>query len=164
MNIRTIQLRLGIGAMICSAFLIFYAIPNWVTAPANVPKIVLSPIFWPMVLAIILAMVGLGLLTSARKFDKPASSSSDNHATDSFNEYGRLAALAALMVATVYALPRLGLVWTSMLTIVALALLVHTKHRRTVLLCAIFVPLVLYGFFAHIAGVAIPQGNFVRLP
>ncbi len=164
MSIRTIQFRLGIGTMICSAFLIFYAIPNWVTAPANVPKIVLSPVFWPMVLAIILAMVGLGLLASARKYEKPAGSSSDNHATDRVHEYGRLASLAVLMVATVYALPRLGLVWTSMLTIVALALLIHSRHPITVLLCAIIVPLVLYGFFAHIAGVAIPQGDYVRLP
>jgi len=30
--------------------------------------------------------------------------------------------------------------------------------------CAVLIPLVLYVFFAHIAGVAIPQGDFVRLP
>lgn len=164
MSIRTIQFRLGIGTMICSAFLIFYAIPNWVSAPANVPKIVLSPVFWPMVLAVILAMVGVGLLASARKFDKSTDSSRENPATDRFYQYGRLAALAVLMVATLFALPRLGLVWTSMLTIVALALLIHSRHRITVVLCAIIVPLVLYGFFAHVAGVAIPQGNYVRLP
>lgn len=164
MSIRTIQFRLGIGAMICSAFLIFYAIPNWVTAPANVPKIVLSPVFWPMVLAVFLAIVGAGLLASVRKFDKPSGSSSKGSNADRFSEYGRLAALAVLMVATVYVLPRLGLVWTSMLTIVVLALMIKSQYPKTVVLCAIIIPLVLYAFFAHVAGVAIPQGNYLRLP
>ncbi|ASJ72850.1 tripartite tricarboxylate transporter TctB family protein [Granulosicoccus antarcticus] len=164
MSIRTIQFRLGIGTMICSAFLIFYAIPNWVTSPANVPKIVLSPVFWPMVVAVFLALVGAGLLASARKFDKSADSISESSDTDHFAEYGRLAALAVLMIATVYVLPLLGLVWTSMLTIVALALLIQSRYPKTVVLCAIIVPLVLYAFFAHVAGVAIPQGIFLRLP
>lgn len=163
MSIRTIQFRLGMGAIVLSLFLILYGIPNWVTAPANVPKIVLSPLFWPMVLAAILAIVGAGLILAARKCDKPAGNDRDDIKARA-SQYGRLVILAALMAATVYALPRLGLVWTSMLTIAALALLIQSRHPMTVLLCAIIVPLVLYGFFAHIAGVAIPQGNYLRLP
>ena len=53
---------------------------------------------------------------------------------------------------------------TSMLIFVATALLVRTRHPKTALVCAVIVPLVLYAFFAHVAGVAIPQGNFMRLP
>jgi hypothetical protein len=64
----------------------------------------------------------------------------------------------------VYALPYLGLVLTTMLVIVALGLLVKTQHPKTVIICAVLVPLILYVFFAHIAGVAVPQGNFLRLP
>ncbi len=163
MSMRAIQFRLGMGAIILSVFLIFYGIPNWVTAPANVPRIVLSPVFWPMVLSVILAMVGVGLIFAASRCDKPTGTYRENY-INRLSEYGRLALLAALMVATVYALPRLGLVWTSMLSIVAIALLVRSRHLGTVLLCAVIVPLVLYFFFAHIAGVAIPQGNFLRLP
>ena len=44
------------------------------------------------------------------------------------------------------------------------ALLVRTSHPKTALVAAVAVPLVLYLFFAHVAGVAIPQGDFVRLP
>lgn len=163
MSMRTIQFRLGMGAICLSVFLLLYGIPNWVTAPANIPRIVLSPVFWPTVLAGILAMVGAGLLFAATRCEKTSSQYRED-LFDRLPEYGRLLALALLMVATVYALPRLGMVWTSMLTIVVIALLVRTRHPGTVLLCAVIVPLVLYFFFAHVAGVAIPQGNFVRLP
>ena len=44
------QLQLGIGAIIAALFLIFYAIPNWVSSPSNVRNIVLSPLFWPYIL------------------------------------------------------------------------------------------------------------------
>ena len=42
--------------------------------------------------------------------------------------------------------------------------LVRTKHMTIAIVSAVAVPLLLYVFFAHVAGVAIPQGNFVRLP
>ena len=163
MSLRVIQFRLGISAIVLSVFLIFYGIPNWVTAPSNVPKIVLSPVFWPMVLAAVLALAGIGLILVARKCEETIDATNED-VSDRLAGYTRLGLLAALMLATVYVLPRLGLVWTSMLTIVAVALLVRTRYPITVLLCAIIVPLVLYVFFAHIAGVAIPQGDFVRLP
>ena len=68
------------------------------------------------------------------------------------------------MVATFGVMPWLGMVWTSMLAFVALAFLVKTRHPATAFICAIVVPLVLYAFFAHVASVAIPQGELVRLP
>ena len=76
----------------------------------------------------------------------------------------RLAVMAGLMAVTMLVLHRLGLVLTSMLLFVAVAYLVQSKHKKTAWLCAIIVPLVLYAFFAHVAGVAIPQGDFLRLP
>ena len=163
MSMRAIQCRLGTGALILSAFLVFYGIPNWVSAPDNVPRIVLSPVFWPMVLSVILAMVGIGLLLAARQCEAPGESYRED-LLDRLSEYGRLIVLALLMLAIVYALPRLGMVLTSMLIIVVMAFLVRSRHPVTVFLCALIVPLLLYVFFAHIAGVAIPQGNLLRLP
>ena len=40
----------------------------------------------------------------------------------------------------------------------------HIKEKVVSGLVAIVLPLVLYAFFAHIAGVAVPQGEFIRLP
>lgn len=146
-----------------AAFLVIYLVPIWVTAPDNVPRIVLSPIFWPIVLAGALALVGLGLLLSSRAIynTTPVTEDDPVHRPAAI---ARLVTLAVLMLGVVYALPSLGLVLTTMIVIVALGLLVKTQHPKTVLICAVLVPLVLYFFFAHVAGVAVPQGNFLRLP
>lgn len=76
----------------------------------------------------------------------------------------RLAALAVIMALTMFALPRLGMVWTAMIVFVVTAFLFKTRHPKIALASAVFIPLLLYMFFAHVAGVAIPQGDFVRLP
>lgn len=163
MSDRDIQLRLGIGAIAVSVLFIFIAIPAFVSAPSNVRNIVLSPLFWPYALAGLTGLTGLGLLATGLRAPKLASkAASDFEATKA--AYLRLFGAATIMLVTVFTMPRLGLVWTAMLVFVATAFLVRTSHPITALVCAIIIPLVLYAFFAHVAGVAIPQGNFVRLP
>ena len=78
--------------------------------------------------------------------------------------YKRIALLAVLMAVYVLAIPFLGLVWASMISFVSLAILIKTSHPKTALISAVVMPLVLYIFFAHVAGMAIPQGEFLRLP
>ncbi len=157
------QVQLGIGAIVAALFLILYAIPNWVSSPSNVRNIVLSPLFWPYILAGLTAFVGVGLMFSAR-----GAHSEDGPVNPPIEDPGkgalRLVAMAALMVVTFLVMPWLGMVWTSMLAFVALAFLVKTRHPVAAVICAVVVPLVLYAFFAHVASVAIPQGELVRLP
>lgn len=162
MSPKTVQLRLGLGACFVAMFLVVIGIPNWVSSPSNVRNIVLAPTFWPYVLSALTGMVGLGLVLVSRR----ASSSmplEDEHSHDG-RAWPRLGGLALVMIVTMFALPRLGMVWTTMLVFIVTALLFRTRHPLTALVCAIVVPLALYAFFAHVAGVAIPQGNFVRLP
>ena len=163
MEDRSIQIQLGIGAIAASVFLIAVAIPFWVSSPSNVSNIILSPLFWPNVLAVITGLMGTGLIVTSIARPRPETSATSDVA-DRPAAFRRLAIMAVVMAATVLVMPRLGLVWTAMLTFVATAFLVKTRHPRTALICAVLIPLVLYVFFAHIAGVAIPQGDFVRLP
>jgi len=163
MQDRRIQIRLGIGAIAASVLLLTFAIPNLVSTPSNVPNIILSPLFWPNSLAALTGIVGLGMiLTSWNKPDIQDSNASD--VDDRGTAYLRLSTFAVIMVATMFAMPRIGLVWTAMLAFASLAFLVRTSHPKTALMSAILLPLFLYVFFAHVAGVAIPQGNYVRLP
>jgi len=157
------QLQLGIGAILAALFLILYAIPNWVSSPSNVRNIVLSPLFWPYILGGLTGLIGLALVLTGRQRlggGEPVNEPID----DPRQGMLRLAAMAVLMVASFWVMPWLGMVWTSMLAFVALAFLVRTRHPATAFICAIVVPLVLYAFFAHVASVAIPQGELVRLP
>lgn len=163
MNKRTIQLQLGFGACAACLFLILYAIPYWISAPSNMRNIVLSPRFWPYAIAGLTGLVGLCMLFANRKLDADDAPVNEP-IEDPRAGLTRLAGMAVLMAVTFWLLPRIGMVWASMLAFASLAFLVKTRHPKTALICAVLVPLLLYGFFAHVAGVAIPQGEFVRLP
>ena len=162
MSPKIVQLRLGIGACLAALFLVFIGIPGWVSSPSNVGNIVLAPTFWPYVLSALTGLIGLGLIAASRRAS--ATVVFDAEHNDDGKAWFRLAALAVIMIVTMFALPRLGMVWTTMVVFIVTALLFRTRHRKTALICAVAIPLILYAFFAHVAGVAIPQGNFVRLP
>ena len=160
---RQIQIRLGLCALALAALLILVGIPGWISTPSNVRNIVLSPLCWPYVLAGLTGIIGLALLADGLRTPRPADPI-PAEIEDPLRGYLRLAAMAAIMIMTMLLLPLLGMVWTSMAVFVATAFLMRTRHPLTAMACAILVPLVLYAFFAHVAGVAIPQGEFVRLP
>lgn len=136
------------------------AIPTWVSSPSNVRNIILSPVFWPYTLSALTILIGLGLTVTGFYSSEDLS----QEAAEVPGGYGRLAIMAVVMVIYMFGLPRIGMVWTSMLAFAATAFLVRTSHPKTALICAVCVPLLLYAFFAHVASVAIPQGDFVRLP
>lgn len=155
--------RLGLAAIAGAVFFLLIAIPAWVSSPANVPKIVLSPTFWPNVIAILLGIIGAALLLDGLRRKIP-DAVAENDVEDRRAAMGRMLGIAVIMIGTMLLTPRLGMVWTTMLVFAATAFLVRTRHPRAALVCAVIIPLVLYAFFAHIAGVAIPQGDLVRLP
>lgn len=163
MNDRLIQIQLGVGAVIAAALFLLLIIPALVSTPSNVPNIILSPLFWPNTLASLTGLIGIGMLMTALRLKKPeatAESDVDNRRA----AFVRLLAFAVVMLFMIYAMPRLGLVWASMVAFIATAVLVRTRNPLAAVISAILVPLTLYIFFAHVAGVAIPQGDFVRLP
>lgn len=153
---------LGVFTLFFSAFFAFYAIPNWVYSPSNIRNIVLSPTFWPYILSGISALAGIALLITKQPPETDQDTAGSANA--GLRPYLRLIIMALIMGITMYLLPRLGMVWTTMLTFVGTAFFFGTRYRIAAIVCAILTPLILYAFFAHIAGVAIPQGNFVRLP
>jgi uncharacterized protein YacL len=72
--------------------------------------------------------------------------------------------MAAIMVIYFLLISEIGMVWASMLAVGAVSFLLRTEHHVYSAVCAVVVPLILYAFFAHVAGVAVPQGEYVRLP
>ncbi|WP_292294460.1 tripartite tricarboxylate transporter TctB family protein [Marivita sp.] len=165
MTQKSLHLRLGIAVSLGALFLILHAIPNYVYAPSNVRNIILSPLFWPYVVAGLTAIIGLSLLfTAFRPGEDVPFENEDVVHSDGITPWLRLAGLGAIMLVTMFALPRVGMVWTTMLVFVACAFMFRTRHPIAAVVCAVVVPLLLYAFFAHVAGVAIPQGDFVRLP
>lgn len=167
MTQKSLHLRLGVFVCLCAVFLTIYAIPNFVFAPSNVGNLVLSPLFWPYVLTGLAGLVGLGLIASAFGPEGSKVYEDADGVAEQSNEMGawlRVAGLVVIMIATVFAMPKLGMVWTTMAAFAACAALFRTRHPIVAAVCTVVVPLLLYAFFAHVAGVAIPQGEFARLP
>ena len=163
MTNRSVQRGLGLGAIAAAALLAFVLIPAWVSSPSNVRNVVLSPLFWPYVLAALTGLTGLGLVLTAQALPDdgaPTNAPIDDPGAGAV----RLAIMAAIMIAAMALIPRIGMVWTAMLVFAAAAFTVKTRHPRVALVTAVALPLALYAFFAHVAGVAIPQGVLVRLP
>lgn len=153
---------IGAGAIIFSAFMALIGVPYGVAAPRNISNIVLSPLFWPYIVAGMIGLAGLALLLTRA----PAADEVDAEAESDGDGRGlmRLALMAVIMAVYFYAIELVGMVWASMAAFVAIAFLIRTAHPRAAVLTAIVAPLLLYGFFAHVAGVMIPQGGIVRLP
>ncbi len=165
MNDRQINLRLGVLALGVCLLLVLFLIPNFVSSPSNVDKLILSPLFWPYALAGFTGLSGLGLLLIGWRAGAESGTPDGGAEPDKRSAaFVRLAIMAGLMIATMLVLHSLGLVLTAMLLFIAVAYLVQSRHKKTAWLCAILVPLALYAFFAHVAGISIPQGNFLLLP
>ncbi len=161
--LRNAHVQVGAGALAAAAFLWFVAIPYGVSAPSNIANIVLSPLFWPRILAGLLALAGVGLIVAGLRLP-PADGADAETLAAVPRGRPRLLAMAVLMAAYVWIAPWLGLVWSSMLAFAATAFVMKTRHPRIAVAAAVAAPLVLYAFFAHVAGVAVPQGELVRLP
>lgn len=156
------EFQVGIAAIAVAVFLLVVGIPYGISTPSNIRHIVLSPTFWPRIIAALMVLLGLGLLFAASR------GAADEEVEPSLLEapggLSRLAGMAVLMAAYFLLIPVLGLVWASMLAFGGTAALVHTRHPVAAAASAVIVPLLLYAFFAHVAGVSVPQGEIVRLP
>lgn len=151
----------GLVAVIAGAFLFFVGIPYGVSTPSNVRNLVLSPLFWPNILSALLALGGIGLILTSLRL--PAGIK-DERLSDVSGGWARLIATAGIMLAYVALISTIGLVWMSILAILSVAWLMQSKRPVVTGIVAVAAPLLLYAFFAHVAGVGIPQGELVRLP
>lgn len=155
------EFQVGVAAIVLAVFLLLVGIPYGVSKPSNIRNIVLSPTFWPQILAGLLMLAGIGLLISARR---PEPREFEGSLQEVGGGVSRLAGVAVLMGAYYVLVPLIGMVWASMLAFGCVAALVHTRHPYIAAASAVVIPLLLYAFFAHVAGVSVPQGEFVRLP
>lgn len=155
---------LGLGFVAFGAFILAIAIPYAVTSPSNVTKTVLSPTFWPNIIAWLIILLGAIMITmhaAAPPIEDPEQVSDPPGTPVSWL---RLAATALVMIALVYLVQYVGLVWISIMAFIALTIIIRSSQPVLSVVVAIILPLVLYAFFSHVAGVAVPQGEFITLP
>ncbi|MBZ8134276.1 tripartite tricarboxylate transporter TctB family protein [Afifella sp. IM 167] len=154
---------LGLIVMLFALALAFVLIPVGVSSPRSVRSIVLSPILWPTIIAWMI-FIGGGLLVGQQLLGRREPDHLDEWANPRHGAWFRLAALAVLMAGYYLAIAYIGMVWASALAFLVLTLIIRSRYRITALIVAFALPLFTYAFFYHVAGVPIPQGEFIRLP
>lgn len=156
---------IGLGVMALGCAVLWWLIPTFIDIPRRVPLRALSPAFWPKVLGWTLFVCGLALTLSARfgPARAPGAALAESLAIAP-TEGKRLVSMAAILLGMFLAIPVVGMVWTSMLAFVALVVLTGSRRLGWGIVAGVALPLILYLFFTKVAGVAIPQGQIVRLP
>jgi hypothetical protein len=153
----------GVGVFVLGLVLALLAVPGGVVTPKNVRIAVLSPAFWPNILAWLLVLLGVVLAVQAAR--RPGDATARPPVARRWQGgLARVAALSAGIVLFCLFATTLGLVWAAMLLFAGTVLLTGTEHRLSAIAVTLLLPLALYAFFSHVAGVPIPQGDLVRLP
>lgn len=155
------DLLLGLGVAAFALFLLLVLIPNGIAVPKGVRAAVLSPTFWPTVIAWGLLLLGVMLAAenlprarlergSPMRFEPDASL--------------RVFAGAVLMLAYWWLVPKLGLVVSSMLAMLAAGALARSPHPVALGATTLALPLLLWWFFYRVAGIPLPAGDWVGWP
>ncbi|MFZ9759189.1 MAG: tripartite tricarboxylate transporter TctB family protein [Burkholderiaceae bacterium] len=178
------SISVGLFSLGLGLLLHFWLIPNFISVPGNMARAVLSPAFWPEILAVMAMLAGVFVLVGAFKQSSeilasdaptgesaPAGESSTPSTPQALDQQvspqSDLIRLLTFVVAmALYAkyLDYLGMALSSVLMLLVSFYLLGEKRIGLVLSVSILLPLVLYTFFLHVAGVSIPQGELIRLP
>ena len=129
-------------------------IPIGVDEPKKVQYAVLAPSYYPRIIAIAMALVGIAVTARAvtavstdRLLGMPAGET-----------VLKIGVVFAILVALSYLLPNLGFVLASFLALIALMVLAGERNPVIILAVAIILPVVLYFFFTKLANIPIPGG------
>ena len=69
----------GLFSLVLGLLLHFWLIPNYISVPSNMARLVLSPAFWPEILAAMIVLAGVFVLVGA--FRQPAKPNSQDLAS-----------------------------------------------------------------------------------
>ena len=151
----------GVGVSLLGLLILTVLIPWGIDQPGNVEHTALAPDFWPRIIAVI--MMVLGVLQAVRPVP-------DDDGEDGGEDSGRwlhrvpgLAVALGALFGFYVLIPSLGMVAPGVAVI--FGLMVFGGERRWLLaaVVAAAVPLLLYAFFVHVAGIPIPLGVFETL-
>ena len=152
----------GVGMLVTSILFAVFVIPHYVVKPSNVRILVLSPDFWPYIVAALMGIGGVALLAQYFFLTRAVAVPVENDTPPGGGL--RTTLIGVLMIVYYLIMPMLGMVWSSVVAYMAFMAIVGLPRKLASIIVAIALPLALYAFFAHAAGVPIPQASFLVLP
>ena len=160
---RRFEIMIGLSVIAMSALTLFWLIPSYVALPQRPPLRALAPSFWPKIVSWTMFLCGVAMTLRAAMTDPPPDAIVDDQSLSS-KELLRLAGLALILAVVYFTLPIFGMVWVCMVAFILMVLMTGRKYLLVGIVVGVMLPLALYFFFSKVAGAAIPQGQFVRLP
>jgi putative tricarboxylic transport membrane protein len=146
----------------------FWLIPNFISVPENMARAVLSPAFWPEILSALVTISGLIILLQGSLSSVSNSSPEDGGPSTVSEEvstsWTRLVAFCFAMVIYVGSINYLGMPISSVIMLIVSFQLLGEKRYGPSLVISAGLPILLFMFFFHVAGVSIPQGEWISLP
>ncbi len=165
------DLWLGAGLAVMSALLYFVVIPLGVTIPSGVRSPVMSPAFWPNIIALFLLAMSLLLFARAfaawRRGELVMHKSADVEADEGrAGVPGQVRAIAVIAIMFVYywLIIKIGLVPASMAALLAVGLATAKPNYWLLIAATPVLPMLLYLFFFKVANVPIPGGEWLVFP
>jgi len=151
----------GGGVLVLGLMLFFVLIPSGIDSPGEVDHMTLSPDFWPRIISIMFALMGLLIVIKPGEIPPEAEDAIDPASWPA--RLPRLAVVLIVLFAFYFLIDHLGMVVPGFAVI--FGMMWFAGERRYPLMAAIsfIVPLLLYFFFVHVANIPIPLGIFESL-
>ncbi|RIA45366.1 tripartite tricarboxylate transporter TctB family protein [Dichotomicrobium thermohalophilum] len=165
------DLWLGAGLAVLSALLYLVVIPAGITIPSGVRSPVMSPAFWPNIIALfLLAMSALLFVRAAIAWNRgeivPHKSADVDEEEKQAGWNGQIRAIAVIAIMFIYywLIIKIGLVPASMVTLLAVGLTAARPKIWLLIIATPVLPMLLYLFFYKVANVPIPGGEWLMFP
>lgn len=143
-------------------------IPSGVVVPGSVSIPALSPDFWPYTIAWGVILSSAFLLIEALALKVPGGGEEDDTEDAQYNLETLPATLRTVILTFAlflfyYVLTHLGIVASSIVLMPAMMLFFGEQNWKFILPLSILIPIGLYLFFLHAAGIPMPLGIFENL-
>ena len=154
MLLRSRDLWAGLVFLLLGLLLITYLIPAGVVEPKKVKFAVLSPSYYPRIVAIAMSIIGLAIIIGAVR----AKPNDDALLAFNINAAFKVCIVFIVLFATAYALPDAGFVLATMVALAVMMMLAGERNPLVIAAVAILLPIFLHFFFSKVANIPIPGG------
>lgn len=148
---------------------VFMLIPSGVVVPGSIKISALSPDFWPYMIACGVIVSSAFLLLEAIMLKVPSADGDDESEAEAAYQLRTLPATLRTVILIFalflfyFALTQFGIVASSIVLMPAMMLFFGEKKWVYIIPLSILIPIGLYLFFLHVAGIPMPLGMFENL-
>lgn len=144
----------GLAFLLLGLLTVTVLIPYGIDEPSNVRFAVLSPSYYPRLVSLAMALIGLAILVRA----VTVAPSNEDDGPLSPSALAKAGLVMVTLLLTAFALPYAGFILASFGALIVLLLLAGERRPLIIVSVALILPVALHVFFTKVANVPIPEG------